>query len=185
LGKAVLAFCVLCLVGCSAFFEQPSKTSLYEDGTIIFLENSQPVVEWKTDSSLSHVALIFNLDGQPYVYEAVRPVVRKIPLRNWIEEKRHELQRIPDLKVWTCHPSQPYTPQQVQAMLQYLNAQIGRDYAVTSFVTGPRHTIHCCELASNAFNAAGLNYSTQPWRMTPVDIWRKTGPKYSLVLQSD
>ena len=60
------------------------------DGTLLFVEGGNELVMDYTDSPYSHVAVIFNEDGKPYVYEAVRPICRKISLEDYIKEIESE-----------------------------------------------------------------------------------------------
>jgi hypothetical protein len=47
------------------------------DGTLLFIEGGNRIVENETDSPYTHVAMIFNIDDEPWVYEAEPPRVRK------------------------------------------------------------------------------------------------------------
>ena len=53
------------------------------DGSLLFVEGGSNAVMTHTNSPYSHVALIFNIDEEPWVYEAVKPVVRKIKLSDY------------------------------------------------------------------------------------------------------
>lgn len=58
----------------------------FRAGDIIFHRSSTTqsmAIQLATNSPFSHVGIIYEQDGQPYVFEAVQPV-KITPLRNWI-----------------------------------------------------------------------------------------------------
>lgn len=153
----------------------------YKDGTVLFFENTQPIVEYHTRSKLTHAAIVINIDNEPWVYEAWRPAVRKIKLVDYLEEidkKNLKPNHFGDnkIKVWATPPQEDYSAEEIAAMKKYLDSQLGREYSILSYLQGPRHTIHCCELVTNAMNATKRFNFQQPWRVTPVDLWKKTNP---------
>ena len=61
-------------------------TDVPETGTILYLEHSNLVVERVTGSPLSHVAMVVQISGQPWIYEATPAEVRRVALANYLGE---------------------------------------------------------------------------------------------------
>ena len=72
------------------------------DGDIIFhtSKSAQSIaIQKATNSKYSHMGIIFNRDGSPYVYEAVK-TVRYTPLKKWIargEDGHYVVKRLRDV----------------------------------------------------------------------------------------
>lgn len=153
-----------------------------KDGSLLFIENGNRIVQNHTDSSITHVAIILKENDDFWVYEAVPPKVRKIKLDSYLLEiqkinsrkkERHKM------KVWIANPNEPLTGDQKKSMKEYLDKQINRKYSVGSYIDGtPGSGIHCCEITGYAFEAAGLKYSDNPCSDSPWDVWQKTKPSY-------
>lgn len=153
-----------------------------QDGSLLFIENGNRVVQNHTDSTITHVAIILKENDDFWVYEAVPPKVRKIKLDDYFLEVQKINRRKKDrhkLKVWIANPNKPLTQDQRKLMKEYLDKQIGRKYSVSSYIDGtPGSGIHCCEITGFAFEAAGLEYSENPCADSPWDVWKKTKPFY-------
>jgi hypothetical protein len=130
-----------------------------EDGTLIFLENANSVVEYSTGGKIGHVALVFNDDDGCNVYEATPGQVRRVALSDYHAElARINRRRDADeqVRAWVYRPTPPYTESELQAMRAALEAQVGRRYSVRNYVRRkPGDGIHCAELTSLVLNASG------------------------------
>ncbi len=153
------------------------------DGTLVFLENANSVVEYSTKGNIGHVALAFQDGGQTWIYEATPAKVRRVTAADYYAE----LARLNDrrdagekIRVWLLRPTQPYTADETGRMKEFLDAQLGRRYSLRNYVRGKSdgpHTakvgpievqvvldtgetkssdgIHCAELASTTLTQSG------------------------------
>ncbi|HTN74952.1 MAG TPA: hypothetical protein VL096_06885 [Pirellulaceae bacterium] len=150
-----------------------------EDGSLLFLENSNQFVELYTGSEITHVAMLINVDGEPWVYEATPSVVRGLTWTDYYAElgelnkRRAEAQKI---RVWLVRPRSPYKPEQVTALRESMQAQVGRRYSVKSYVRGKSDGIHCAELATRALCAASVLTVDQPQSECPSTLLEKIKP---------
>ena len=141
------------------------------DGTLLFVEGGNELVMDYTDSPYSHVAVIFNEDGKPYVYEAVRPICRKISLEDYIKEIESENdQKNKVMKIWIKRPLK-LSPENVTKMKDYCEEQLGRKYRIKSYLSGkPEKSIHCAEMTTRAMIAGGMDVKDNPCNRSPKDI---------------
>lgn len=157
-------------------------TTTPEDGSLLFIENGNRLVQSQTDSTITHVGIIFKKDEKTWVYEAVPPKVRKIEFSEYLDEleninKHHKRNQ---RKLWIAAPDKPLTNDQRSKIVNYLDKQIDRKYSVGSFVNGsPGNGIHCGELIGEAFNQTNLGFTKQPCTDSPWDVWIKTKSIYS------
>jgi hypothetical protein len=137
----------------------PLEARPLEDGTLLFLENCNSVVESSTDGKIGHVALIFNDAEGSFVYEATPGEVRRVPLGAYYAELARINRRRnagDQMRVWLLRPTPSYTPAEVAALRLALEKQVGRRYSVRNYVrTKPGDGIHCAELTSLVLNASG------------------------------
>jgi hypothetical protein len=135
------------------------SASPLEDGSLLFLENCNSVVEYSTKGKVGHVAMAFNDADACYVYEATPGEVRRVSL----DEYYAELARInrrkgknDQVQVWAFRPTPAYTTEEVAAMRCALDGQLGRRYSVRNYVRRtPGDGIHCAELSAMVLNASG------------------------------
>ena len=142
------------------------------DGSLLFLENSNPAVKHHTKSSITHVAIVLYEDGEAWVYEAEPPEVKRKKFSEYIKEIK-KLRRIrPRLKVWTADPFDWETVD-LEAMKKYADSQLGRKYSIASWLRNrPSRGIHCGEYVLYVLEKGGLDtVSDRPWRASPGDIW--------------
>src|SRR5262245_16118815 len=93
------------------------------DGTLLFLENCNSVVEWRTKSDVAHVALLFHEGADAWVYEATPGKVRRILFDDYLTElSRLNRRRDNDEKIHilALRPESPYGPAEVVKMRTYL-----------------------------------------------------------------
>lgn len=148
------------------------------DGTLLFVEGGNNAVMTHTDSPYSHVAVIFNIDGVPYVYEAVEPVVRKIPLGDYIKEIEAEnAKKKKIMKLWVRKPK---ANMDMEAMREYSESMLGTKYSIRSYLTGePREGhIHCAELTARTLLKGGVKVHGNPCKKTPQGIMNLCRPYY-------
>ena len=142
-----------------AFLLGVADSSPPADGTLIFLENCNSIVERTTRGHIGHAALVFRDGADCWVYEATPGKVRRVTFAAYCTElARLNLRRDKDeqIRVWLLRPKTVYTPAETAQMREYLDQQIGRRYSVRDYVKGsPSDGIHCAELASTTLNQSG------------------------------
>ena len=156
-----------------------------EDGSPLLVQNSMLLVESRTRSSVSHVGIIINIDGEPWLYEAVQPSVRKVKLKDKLDEiKELNKKRRPNRQItaWVAKPKERLTKEQLDLGVAYLESQVGRGYSILGYTSGrpTQRGIHCAEMTSNFYNKMGLNFSDNPCVETPGNIWGRFEGKEEL-----
>lgn len=150
------------------------------DGTLLFVEGGSEIVMDFTDSPYSHVAIIFNDEkGIPYVYEAVKPVCRKITLSDYIKELEADNERKnKEMKIWLRKPKKLKAADAAKAK-QYCEEQMGRKYRIKSYLTKkPEKGIHCGEMTARAMIAGGMKVKENPCASSPKDIMNYSSTWY-------
>lgn len=143
------AFCLL-LLGWSWAAGLEAAEPALRDGDIIF-QHSQSrqcaAISAATHSPYTHVGLIFFEKGQPFVYEAVQPVV-KTPLEAWIRRGReghYVVKRLADAK--TALP-----PEAIAKLRKETERYLGRNYDWAFGWSDER--IYCSELVWKSYDRA-------------------------------
>lgn len=150
------------------------------DGSLLFLENSNQFVELYTGSETTHVAVILHEQEQPWVYEATPGEVRKLTFATYraelgeLNKRRGEKRKIRAVLV---EPSQPYSAEQITAMRELLESQIGRRYSVKGHVRGRSDGIHCAELAARALCAASVLKIERCQAESPATLLARVKPQ--------
>jgi hypothetical protein len=148
-------------LGLSHFFSAAAAAQALDlpDGTLLFLENCNSVVQYATHGEVAHVALIFQDVGDTWVYEATPDKVRRVKIDDYFAElSRLNKNRDADerIRALALSPQPLYTADEVTRMRAYLEQQLGRRYSVKNYVRGkPYDGIHCAELASTTLNQSG------------------------------
>ena len=143
-----------------------TQVNAIPDGSLLFVEGGSEIVMNQTESPYSHVAVIFNDDGKPMVYEAVRPVVRKISLAEYIKQiEKDNIKKHKEMKLWLRKPKD-LSKKDAATMKEYCVKQLGRKYRIKSYLSEqPESTIHCGELTTRTMIAgkmdAGVNACIQ------------------------
>jgi hypothetical protein len=150
------------------------------DGTLLFIEGGNRIVENETDSPYTHVAMIFNIDDEPWVYEAEPPRVRKLLLSDYIEEiEEHNMEHSRQMKVWLMKPKILYTRAEALKMRTYLENQIDREYSIWSYIRGKvGKGIHCGELTTRTLLRGGITLRGNPCKQFPAGIMYKSDRHY-------
>jgi hypothetical protein len=142
--------------------------STIPDGSILFTENGSVVVANRTNSSLTHTAIV--LDN--YVYEARIPKVNKVPLAKYLKSK---------YKILITKPKKLYSKEELKRMKDFAESQLGREYSVRSFVKGyPKKSLHCSEYVSEILIQSKRYESTNPSRVTPGSLWESIKDDYTI-----
>jgi hypothetical protein len=151
------------------------------DGTLLFLENCNSVVEWTTHGKMAHVAMLMHDGGTAYVYEATPGKVRRVSLDDYYAELAQLNRRRDDdeqIRVHALRPEPEYSADEAAKMRAFLDAQLGRRYSVKNYVRGkPYDGIHCAELTSSTLNQSGRYDFRDCHTIHPQAL-------YSLVLES-
>lgn len=139
------------------------------DGSLLFVEGGSKIVMKRTNSPYSHVGVLYNIKGKVWFYEAVKPVVRKIKLSDYIKEIELENdKKEKTMKLWVRTPKKKIN---TKAMFSYLEKQLGRKYSIKSYIAKkPRSGIHCGELTARALLAGEIKVHGNLCRKSPQSI---------------
>jgi len=147
----------------------PSQLFAIENGTLLFVENGQNLVECYTKSSYSHVAIVLD----DCVYEAELPEVKKYTVQEWFTNigKYNDGKGSPAL-VEIQAPDKPYTKEELGKMKVFLESQVGRRYSIRGYLRKiPGTGIHCSEMCATALESSGrCNFSVQNCEISPGDL---------------
>ena len=176
----VLALCTGTLPGV------PASPELSE-GSLLFLENCNSVVEWATRGEIGHVAITFRDGKETWVYEATPGKVRRVTFG----EYEQELARINEgrkrrdpVKLWVVSPARQFTAAETTAMREFLDEQLGRRYSVKNYVVGkPGDGTHCAELAANTLNRSGRFELENSHKIHPAKLLTIVEPEYSVKVE--
>lgn len=164
------------------FFALFFAATAIPDGSLFYIENGNKTVQRYTDSKITHVAIIVNINNEPWVYEADKPEVRKIRLLDYyseIEKYNKKKKEKNKWKVWISHPKKIISEKQKNKLKEYLDSQIGRKYSVDSYLYDePGKGIHCCEMVGNALKLIGCNCTDSSHTDSPIEVWTKTQKFY-------
>src|SRR5207245_2477583 len=69
-----------------AFLTAGARAAELPDGTLLFLENCNSIVQRTTHGEIAHVALIFEDAGERWVYEATPAKVRRVTVNDYFVE---------------------------------------------------------------------------------------------------
>ena len=156
------------------------------DGTIIVLENSNPVVKVYTKSEINHVAMVLNVGGQPRVYEATPSEVRRLALSEYCAEIA-ELNRGRNadsrIRLRLYQPARAYSTSERGQLLAFYDAQLGRRYSIRGFVRNkPGDGIHCAELVSTALARTGRYQFPPSYSVSPAALVAQIRPTHDAPL---
>ncbi|KAF2081782.1 YiiX family permuted papain-like enzyme [Flavobacterium sharifuzzamanii] len=137
--------------------EEKEKTtaSKFKDGDLIFQTSESKqceAVRIATNSKFSHCGIIYDINGNWFVFEAVQPV-KLTPLEDWIKhgkDSKYVVKRLRDDNV--------LKPEVLQKMKDYSQQFDGKEYDAYFEWTDDR--IYCSELIWKIYkNAAGIELS--------------------------
>ena len=134
-------------------------------GSLLVSSGDCLAIKTFTGSPYTHVGMVVLRRGQPFVYDSTGGYgVRCQTLENYLR--------------WLGpHPVAVYQPldgrvaKQSDQLEQYLDAQLGRPYAVTHHLTGERcDGVHCAEYLTDALMEIRLISAKQPPRVSPGSL---------------
>jgi len=137
-----------CTVGCEALGDEV-VTGQLRNGDLIFQtsQSSQTdLIQEVTQSNLSHVGVIYYKDNEPYVFEAIGPVVLT-PLAEWIERGKGADYIVSRL-------TRELTDAEQQNMYHYARKQLGKSYDIQFKWSDSK--MYCSELVWKAYEAGGI-----------------------------
>jgi len=160
-----------------------APASSLPDGTLLFLENCNSVVEYTTRGEVAHVALVFHEADEAWIYEATPGKVRRLKVDEYFVELARLNRRRDDddrIRVLAARPKTAYTADEVAKMRSYLDAQLGRRYSVKNYVRGkPYDGIHCAELASSTLNHSGRYAFQDCHKLNPQTLYAAVLPTHA------
>lgn len=143
----------------------------FEDGTLIFLENSSNIVERYTDSSYSHVAIIMSdKNGKQWLYNAEHPRVKRYKVVDYFAEIGRMNEGTKSKVVTSIvRPKRAYTKSEKSKMRAYLEKQMDRTYSIRGYLRDiPGKGIHCSEMVAAAIEKTGRrNFVTANYSISP------------------
>lgn len=158
-GLIVVGFSLLALnigikkrLSKTAVKTESTATDSLKDGDIIFqisVSGQGEAIQLATKSAYTHVGVIFNIEGQWQVYEAVQPV-KRTPLREFIAEgdsSKYVIKRLVQVDSLLSMDKKA-------AMKTYLNAQLNKNY--DPYFNWKDDAMYCSELVWKCFRKAGI-----------------------------
>lgn len=130
--------------------DELKKDSTLKDGDIIFqtsLSKQSRAIQLATHSKYSHCGLIYKIDSNYYVYEAVQPV-KLTPLANWIAKGAGAHFVVKRLK----NAKEVLTPNTLEKMKQVGNVFKGKNYDI--YFDWSDDKIYCSELIWKTYQRA-------------------------------
>jgi len=151
-----------------------------ETGSLIFLQNADKVVDTYTGTEIDHVAMVIQVDGKPWIYEATPPKVRRLALHDYYKEiVELNTNRKAPVRIWLMRPTDSFTKQQSASMKSYLDSQIGRRYSIRGYVRDKEGDgIHCAEFTANMLTRTGKLRFTECYNENPSTLLNKVVPLY-------
>ena len=154
----------------------PCFAQEFKDGSVFFFKDgylARPIQN-HTGSTITHTAILL-YDDEPYVYEAIFPRVRRVPLNEYLDFIRSMQSRlIPSRRCASWFVVNPnLTEEQLSKAKLYANSQLGTKYMMKGFWKNKTvQGIHCSQFVSETLNIAGLPIDYGP-KVAPVDIYRQ------------
>ncbi len=137
----------------SAIVKTEKIDTTFHDGDIIFQTSSSGqsyAIQLATHSIYSHCGLLFNDNGEWFVYEAVQPVI-KTPVKQWIARGDSGIYAVKRLK----NADSLLTENALKKMRKSVDQKMGKNYDLWFGWSDER--IYCSELVWKAYNdATGL-----------------------------
>ena len=169
----LLAFCAILQSNVIAV-EPPAN------GALIFTESGSCLVSTYTKSTYSHVAIILYERGIPIVFEAkpggtikstYASYLRTAVTTNWNQGKR--------VAFWLMNPKHPYSKNEINAMLDKANNELGTPYSVIPTLLGnEQHTLQCSQYVSLILQTSPRFWFRAPKYQTPSTLLGIVKPGY-------
>lgn len=150
------------------------------DGSLLFLENSNAIVERYTSGKITHVAIAFQEENQVWVYEATPGRVRRIELSAFLSDiSQQNIGRNSPIRIWQLSSSKPYSDQEIAKMRGFLTEQVSRRYSIKNYVRNrPGDGIHCAELVSGALMRSGRYDLGNGYDQSPQKVFDAIMPSH-------
>jgi hypothetical protein len=151
------------------------------NGSVLFWNGGLLVrpISKATGSTITHATIILYEDGKPYVYEAVPPVVHRVPYNDYL--KLMTTHKRKDFSYFLMEPKQRYTKDSLEKMKAYADSQLGRRYEMRGYWKGHEvRGIMCSQFAGNTIEKSGLIKSNN-FKESPGSLYRKLLPYYKEV----
>jgi hypothetical protein len=170
---SVILTCALACCGppANANTPVPSEQTIAElasnlqTGSLIFSRGDCLAVRIFSQSSYTHVGGVVVKDGEATVYDSMNGAgVRKTPFVEYLRQQTPS-------EIHIVHPNTPFTDEKAIAYTDYLESQLGRNYAVRHHLTGHRCAgLHCSEYQTDALMAAEMIAAKNPPRVSPGSL---------------
>jgi len=138
------------LTSCLLFLSFCACTQKYRDGDLIFQHSvsvQSTAVQLATSSYYSHCGIIFYLNGEPYVFEAIEPVGVRT-LEDWINSGENQNYAVYRLKNRSLNATE------LNTMKSYLKNQLDKHYDL-GFNWSDKE-MYCSELVFKAYQQIGI-----------------------------
>jgi len=136
-------------------------------GSLIFIEGGNVIVQEFTNSSITHVGIIIKENNDYYVYEAIRPKVRKVLLNDYLKS-------IKDERIWIAKLKSNYHVD-YEKMKSYLDSQLNKKYAIKNYKKEKvdNKTIFCSQLVVECYNNSCSKkiFLSEAQNYAPIDVW--------------
>ncbi len=136
-----------------------------QSGTLLFSQGDCLAVRIFTKSPYTHVAAIVKEDGQFFVYDSMNGTgVRKLTLSEYCRAECPNTLHV-------YHPKREFTAGKLQAFVNHLDSELGREYGVKHHLTGKRAKgVHCAEYVTDALCACRMVSAKQPPKVSPDSL---------------
>ena len=150
------------------------------DGTIVFLQKSNEVVEFYTGSDKTQVGIIFSDAKNRWVYEAAPGKVRRVRLPVYLRTIAESNQgRAEDISVFLMAPKREYSQQDLYQMRHHLDMQLGKSYTIRHLVRGGKSDgYHCAQLVAEGLNKSERFGMKKPVELSPAQLLKLTSSQY-------
>lgn len=150
------------------------------DGTLLFLQKSNEVVEFYTGSDKTHVGVIFSDAKNRWVYEAAPGKVRRVKLSVYLRTIAESNQgRSEQIRVFLKAPQREYSQQDIYKMRHHLDMQLGKPYTIRHLVRGGKSdAFHCAQLVGEGLNKSQRFNLKKPVELSPAQLLKATSSQY-------
>lgn len=132
-------------------------------GSLIFVKDSNFIVEQFTQSDITHVAIVAKENNEIYVFEADKPKVTKTPLSEYLKNTKE--------KLYVSFPNKKFDNEK---LVGYLNSQLNKKYSIENYGKNKSNdkTVFCSQLVVNCYNHCDIKVFSYPAQYyAPGDVW--------------
>lgn len=162
-----------------------SSNPAVPDGTLVFLQKSNELVEFYTGSDKTHIGIIFSDARNRWVYEAAPGKVRRVRLPQYLRMIAESNQgRSEDIRVFLKMPKREFSQRDVFQMRHHLDMQLGKPYTIRHLVRGGKSDgVHCSQLVGQGLNKSGRFNLKNPVELSPAQLLQSTSSQYGSAKQ--